>query len=498
MKSNQVQSTIHLLLATMLFLFGGCGAGETDPWTNSLPDNPTDTAERPLNVSAQLEASVTTRAAGNLETGTLAVYRKTTNGYAGLNNIPYTWDDATKSWKSAGATDKTKTIYVDHRDAEVYAYYPYESSRGANTVFNLNMARNTPDKTMLYSSSQSVNNRTATATFAMKSGYSRLTFRIQNTNLPSYRITKATATFASAVKNAGTIDISAATPTTIGSGSVGSYVFPLTAGDSIFDTGIGTAKYDETCDLLMIPGQSVPAITFAIELSMPGASSKFASISATIPAGTVSGNLVQGKQYIIPLLLSGTTLTFNQNISPVLPDAEDQDPFGEDKLTAYTLPPVTVNGLNVATGNLYYYESDIIGSDQNPNYILDGKNNWYCFAGRSGKQYVETKKTATSTFIKDNERCGRLGSNWYCPSASELQTLAGAIRSSYQSYSESGASASGYWIGATSTNKTSAIFLQAGNYVAKDGGYLQVNSSGITFQSGDITGLVRCLSDKAY
>lgn len=494
MIQSPVQLTKQVLLAGAVFLLGGCSATDTGEW----PEDRTDTTERPLTVCAQMEAEVVTRAASALETGTMAVFRKTTNGYAALNNIPYTWDAATKSWKSADADDKDKTIYVDHRDAQVYAYYPYNPSQGSSTTFSLAMGRNTPAKTMLYSASQTVNNRTALASFAMKSGYSRVTFRIQNTNLPSYRITKAAVSFVSAVKSQGTIDISATTPTTTaGSTTVSSFDFGLAAGDSIYDSGIGTGQYDETADLLMIPGQSLPTMTFTIELSMPGASTKYATISATIPAATVSGSLIQGKQYIIPLLLSGTTITFNQTVPP-LGDITDTDPFGEDKLTAYTLPPVTVNGVNVATGNLYFYESELISSAQNPNYVLDGKNNWYCFAGRSGKMWPEKDKTATNTFTSSTERCERLGSNWYCPSAADLQALAAATRSGRVSYSESSTTAYGYWIGATSANKTTAIFLQEGNYVAKDGGYLQVNSSGITFQSGSVTGYVRCMSTQQY
>lgn len=110
--------------------------------------------------------------------------------------------------------DKAKTIYVNHQDADVYAYYPYNSAQGSSTTFNLAMGRNTPDATMLYSATQKVNNRTALATFAMKSGYSRITFRLLNMNLPYCLIKSASVTFGSAMKTQGTIDISAATPTT--------------------------------------------------------------------------------------------------------------------------------------------------------------------------------------------------------------------------------------------------------------------------------------------
>lgn len=500
--------------AALVLFLGSCSADESGLLPGGACEDEIDRTERPLSFHASMEAEVSTRSdaatradaatttATALETGTLAVYRTKDNDYTALSNIPYTWNDDTKSWQSAAPTDKTKTIYVDHRDAKVYAYYPHNPDQ-TGTIFNLSMARNSPATTMLYAAKQTVNNRTP-ATFQMKSGYSRVTFRITNSNLPAYRITKATVTFASAVNTKGTIDIGVAPPTTTTttSNTANTYDFSLSTSDTIYKTGIHTSKYDDTCDLLMIPGQPLPKMTFTIELSMPGATSKFAQTSATISENTlVIGNMVQGKQYIVPLYLSGSETTLGGTV-PVLSTEKDKV-HGEDKLTAFTLPPVTVaEGLNVATGNLYYYESVQISKAQNPNFVLDGgeKNYWYCFSGRSGKMWPEKDQTPTNTFSNPtttNDLCKRLGPNWSCPTAAQLQRLAGLTKT-YKSYTEDKTAQNGWWIGTGEADTTKNIFLQNGTYLAMDDGYLTVNSSNITYQAGTTTGFIRCVSDKSY
>ena len=495
--------TSQLWVAGFALLLSACTA-ETD---GPVPGSEVDTTERPLTVTAQLEAEVETRAttATALETGTLAVFRKTTNGYAALNNIPYTWNATDKKWKSANAADKAKTIYVNHQDAEVYAYYPYKSAQGSSTTFNLAMARNTPDATMLYSATQTVNNRAGLATFAMKSGYSRITFRLMNKNLPYCLIKSASVSFTSAVKTQGTIDISAATPTTtLGSAAANSYTFPLSEADSINSLGIGTGQWDETLDLLMIPGQSVPQMTITVQLKLSGMLSD-ATTSVTIPTGTISGNLVQGKQYIIPFLVKGTTISFDSKQVPVIGDNTDQDPYGEDKLNAYTLPPVTLaDGLNVATGNLYYYKSAIISSSKNPNYELDGDvNNWYCFAARNGWQWVEKDQSATNTFSTTDTRCARLGTNWHMPTKAELQQISNLSNIAGTCNDSDTGAKSGVWVGSYNSSQGHyqklAVFFTPGTYISSDGRSLTVTASSITYnESGATSGLVRCVSTQKY
>lgn len=488
--------THWLLPAAALLLLSACTAEEPA----GLPGEPWDTTERPLTVTAQLEAAVETRAATALQEGTLAVFRKTTNEYAALSNIPYTWDAGTTSWKSADAADKNKTVYVDHRNAEVYAYYPYNASQGSNTVFSLTMGKNTPSATMLYSATQTVNNRTALATFAMKSGYARISFRILNKNLPYCLIRSAAIAFGSAVKTQGTLDISAATPTvSLGAATATNYAFPLSDTDSIYKTGIGTGRWDETLDLLMLPGQGVPAMTFTVKLKLNGMLSE-ATTTVTIPAGAISGNLVQGKQYIIPLMVKGTTISFASASVPGMGANTDKDSYGEDMLTAYTLPPVTLDtDLQVATGNLFYYVSKLISESQNPNYALDGVNNWYCFAARDGYRWAEQTPTYQFGAIPSQDLCERVGDNWTLPTAAQLQKLTTLTKTAGTCNDSGKGSQSGCWIGSYNAGQgfyqKSAIFLTNGNYLAGDGGYLTVSGATLTFTaSGTAAGsFIRCM-----
>lgn len=499
--------TSQLWVAGFALLLSACTA-ETD---GPVPDAEVDTTERPLTVTAQLDAEVETRAASTtsaLETGTLAVFRKTTNGYAELNNIPYTWDTTDKKWKSEDATDMTKTVYVDHRDAEVYAYYPYDASRGTNTIFNLTMGRNTPSATMPYFATQKVNNRTAIATFAMKSGYSRITFRLLNMNLPYCLIKEATVTFASTMKTEGTIDISTTPPAIAAEeATTSNHVFSLTT-DSIYNTGIGSGKWDETLDLLMIPGQTVPQMTITVKLAYRTMLNN-ATTSVTIPENTISGNLVQGKQYIIPLLVKGTTISLANKV-PDIGDNSEQDPYGENKLTAYTLPPVTLaDGLNVATGNLYYYTSKRISTDKNPNYEMDGNvNNWYCFAARDSKMWVEKDQgtTLVSSFNSTPDLCTRLGTNWRMPTNAELQEIS-SLSKTAGTCNDSGATdkkdTKGVWAGSYDSSQgnyqKTAVFFTPGTYISSDGGSLTVSTSSISYSaSGASTGFVRCVSTQKY
>lgn len=470
-----------LPITTTVLLLSACTAEEPAGLSVDL----SDATERPLTVTAQLEAAVETRAVTGLQEGTLAVFRKTTNGYAALNNIPYTWDADAMGWKSADSTDKEKTVYVDHRDAEVYAYHPYDASRGSSPVFNLIMGKNIPGATMFYSATQKVNNRTALATFTMKSGYARLTFRLLNKNLPYCLIKSATVGFGSAVKTQGSLDISVATPAvSLGAVTATSFAFPLTDSDSIYKTGIATGQWDETLDLLMVPGQSVPQMTFTVKLKLSGMLNE-ATTAVTIPAGAISGNLAPGKQYIIPLMVKGTTISFTNPV-PGIGTNTDKDPYGEDKLTAYTLPPVKLaDDLQVATGNLYYYVSKLISTTQNPNYALDGANNWYCFAARDGYRWSEQAPTYQFSAIPATDLCKRVGDNWTLPTRAQLAQLTFSSKR-VGTCNDSGKGAqSGCWLGsynsAQGSYQQNAIFLTNGNYLASDGGYLNVNGATLTY-----------------
>lgn len=484
---------LRLVFAGFILFLSACG-DETGGLTNEV-----DTTERLLIVAAQMHTEVMTRTATELKEGSIGVFRKTANGYGALNNVCYTWNNTTQRWESADE------IYVDNRNAEVYAYYPYSSSRDNNTVFNLSMQRYTPETAIeFYSGTQQVNNSTALVNFAMKSGYSRITFRLLNKNLSACRIKQFKIDFNSNIKADGSIDISTANPTVSSTATtVATYSIGLTDNDSIYKTGIDPGQTDETIDLLMIPEQNMPDININVLIDN-------APASVTIPASAFSGALEQGKQYIIPLIIvqGGTAITFDTKQIPGLGPNTVKDPYEDNKLTVYTLPPVILSeNLQIATGNLYYYESQIINANKNPNYSLDGKNNWYRFATRNGQMWTGPGEENVILYNKFtytpsmSDYCQRVGSNWKIPTGIQLQELSSLAKIN-GTCNDGGSNVSGWWIGAYNTGDASyqknAIFLTNGTYLASDNGYLTVNGSGVTYTASvaPANSFIRCINSK--
>lgn len=504
---------LRLLSVSFLLSLFACGADETDGLSNEV-----DTTERPLTISAQLGTAVTTRATTittQLEEGSIGVYRKTTNGYDALNNILYSWNDISNSWKSDDEADRTKTLYVGNRFADVYAYYPYSTSQGSSPVFNLVMGRYNQEDVMYYAKTIQVNNSAAQANFAMKSPYSRITFQIKNSNMSSCLVKDFKISFKSKINAMGSIDISADNPTVIGQFPIESYDFELSGSDPIYDTGIAAGDTNDELDLLMIP-QDMSTMTITVQLALSNAD------ISTIASVTISSNafsdykLKQGQQYIIPLLIQGAAIVFDSKAVPELTPNPDEDPYNDKEITAYTLPPVELgDDLEVATGNLYYYVSQIIDPEKNPNYEKDGENRWYGFAARNGQMFPERHSTPVNTFTYStsmDDFCKRVGSNWKMPTRAQLQALADLANSCSSSGTcdDGGNTVDGWWIGNASSSvippatsrSTDVIFLTAGTYLDSDGGYLSVPSGSngpIAYTSSGTppaTSFIRCVTNK--
>lgn len=130
MKSNHI--LFYATCLSLLFLFNGCEE-------NSELLGEADAGWKPIefpSCRAQLGVSGATRASGltEIKTGTLGLYRKATNGYTELNNVRYTYKEATTEtaagWES---DDATNAIYVNAKTADIYAVYPYMEIGGAPT-----------------------------------------------------------------------------------------------------------------------------------------------------------------------------------------------------------------------------------------------------------------------------------------------------------------------------------------------------------------------------
>lgn len=447
---------------------------------------------------ASITAEVETRASDvkNLEQGSIGLYRTTDNDYAAIDNIPYSYTDG--KWASADPTDKAKTVFVDHRDATLYGYYPYSTTPDATgTVFNLALKRFTEADALFYTGDiTGITNRNTALKMQLKPAYSRLTFHLKNYNLPdcvisSMAVTPTSGTFATD----GTIDIHAAGPTvTKGSGTIAKYDFPfVTAGDnadSITVKGIATGQWDETMDMLWIP-QSLSGFKVTIHLHFSGEDidttpSVDNTVSVTIPSSSLSA-LQQGTQHIIPLLVKGTTISGTVT-KPTLTVVDEYDPFEEDKLTSYTLPPVDVDGVYVATGNVFSYYYGLL--DQT----------WYTFSGKSGGVFGGSRVTTfTQAQVNSADPCQEVGPNWHTPSAEQLKTIMNAKVGSRTSLSDRGTSNYGWYVGVANST-TGVFFAENYKYLSRDGGYLNVTSTGMTYveSAGTSSYTVRCVSDTKY
>lgn len=500
-KYNPSASVAATVAAGMILLLAGC----------SETPEPVEVVGFPLPIeieTARLAGEVETRASDvkDLTKGAIiGLYRTTVNGYDALDNIPYKQDTDGK-WKSEDSADKEKTIFVDHRKATLYGYYPYSATPDASgTVFNLSLKRFTDADALFYTGNMTnITNRNTALEMQLKPAYSRLTFRLKNHNLPNCVISKMTITpTAGTFITNGTIDIHTTTPAvTQGSNTVSEYDFPFkTAGadaDTITTTGIATGKSDETMDMLWIP-QSLSGIKITIVLHFNGEDAATTpllnnTLSVTIPSAKLA-ELQQGTQHIIPLLVKGTTVTVNNttNLLPVLVPGDEIDPFEEKKLTSFTLPPVEVSeGLYVATGNVYrYYDEGL--SDY-----------WYTFSSKSGNMYgASSTRTAAFTQAEvqniEDDPCRQVGPNWRTPQGHELEAIA-KQKVGINTNLTDVTSASGWYVGVA--DKEKGVFFPVGSYLSSNGGYLSVTSTGMTYNptvaSSTTKYTVRCISDTKY
>lgn len=283
------------LAAGILLLLAGCSDTQEPIEVDGFPV--------PVEIeTASLTGEVETRAADvkNLEQGSIGLYRTAENDYAAIDNTPYSYING--KWTSSAPTDKAKTIFVDHRNATLYGYYPYAVTPDANgTVFNLSLKRFTEEDALFYTGDMTnITNRNTALKMQLKPAYSRLTFRLKNYNLPDCVISSMTitpTTSGATFITDGTIDIHHTKPTvTQGITTATEYKFPFkTAGadaDNITVKGIATGQTDETMDMLWIP-QNLSGIKITIVLHFNGEDvnatpSLNNTVSATIPQDKLS------------------------------------------------------------------------------------------------------------------------------------------------------------------------------------------------------------------
>lgn len=332
--SSRLPAIALVMLWAVAVVVAGC--------SNDIETLPTVEGEVPLQITdGAISAEVQTRA--TLSSGSIGIFRTTTNNYSALYNVQYTYSGG---WKAASSGN---AIYLSQLPANLCAYYPYGSvtfTSGTSTVATLSAQKYDSTKDMCYATTGGVAvcNKTPNATFAMTRAYSRLTLTIKR-HASNYVGTGGVSTInlknGSSFYNSRTLNISNgnyANPT--GSPTTGGYSYS-------FGTTIAAGK-SATADLL-IPPQSV-ANGLTITLTIDGTAR-----SVTVPADKFTNkNLAAGIRYGITLEISAAQIIPDGTITG---DEYDGQSSGGD----YEL-------------NIYAVTVDEYGTQDNANFEVNAKN----------------------------------------------------------------------------------------------------------------------------
>lgn len=309
---------------TLSLLFGGCNDH------SELPSG-TDSEWKPIEVSscrASLGADMVTRASAltEIKVGTLGLYRRGTNGYAALDNIRYTYHEATPEtaaqWMS---DDATKAIYVNAATASIYGLYPYMEIGGAATnghgfdgtyVTGMHQQRYYSDSRneVMISGEVPANNRVPRLELVMKHIYSRLTLRITNETDETLLLKSLTLKPKEVYTTEARVNISTTDPTPEQTNtSLNGYSFPFEINDKVCVDGIALDAVDESIEMIWIPQTFIAdmEITIVVKESVSLVES---TLTGVIPQADLP-KLDPGTKYTLPLKITGPTISLNGNIT---------------------------------------------------------------------------------------------------------------------------------------------------------------------------------------
>lgn len=271
---------------------------------DSAMDTPESTQMVPVGirqVSVSGSAAVT-RASTTIKDGQIGVFRTTANSYPAQNNVPYSYN-ADGGWSATAAEN---AILVDHRNATLMAYYPYQADADGSKV-TLTSQVYAANKDLCYGTSTgTINNANPDeGQFTnMAHAYSRITLSIQR-HATSYftgvcAITNLHLKSGSSFFATRTLDISNKTyggsPTDIG-WAYNPCITSLEPGSSI------------DCDVLVPPQPVTSGLT--ITLTIDGLNRAVTVPTAEFPSNT----LAAGQQYTIKLTIMDTTVILDGNVA---------------------------------------------------------------------------------------------------------------------------------------------------------------------------------------
>jgi len=240
--------------------------------------------------SAVMDASVTTKAATTLSSGSIGVYRSDNagSGYvAQLSEFTYT-----TSWGTI------TPIYLNNNAAQICAYYPFAYVSGTVDPSAISIIAQKQDdaKELVYAVNANYSNTNKTATFAMVQAYSKITFTINKD--VSYTGTGAITSLSlsnAALIQSNTINI---TNGTYGTGTVAT----ATYNPAIASLTTGTPTLTA---LLLPPTITGTDMTGNVNLSITIDGTE---LSVPITASSFTGKFIAGNNYQVALVIKGTSL----------------------------------------------------------------------------------------------------------------------------------------------------------------------------------------------
>lgn len=276
----------YLALSLLSILMMGCS-------NDSAMDTPKSTRMVPVGirqVSVSGSAAVT-RASTTITDGQIGVFRTTANSYPAQNNVPYSYN-ADGGWS---ATVTENAILVDHRNATLMAYYPYQEDADGSKVTLTSQVYAANQDLCYGTSTGTINNATPDvgAFTDMAHAYSRITLSIQR-HATAYvgdcKVTAVNIKSNNSLVSSCKFDISTGTASDNSSTS-GGWTYSLK--DVTLSAGDTSTAYD-----MLVPPQNLPG-DMVLTLTIDGS-----ALSATIPVGLFSGNqLKAGSQYTIKLTI---------------------------------------------------------------------------------------------------------------------------------------------------------------------------------------------------
>lgn len=275
-----------LFVTAFSFLFAGCvGEKEVD---ESVKGNPLMITT--ALIEKEVAASVQTRSVTTLTSGSIGMYRLSSDDYAAQPNVPYTYSS---SWSS------TTPIYLYSETASICAYYPYSASIGNDpTTIPLTSQIYSETSDLSYATSIDASSARPSVSLTMQRAYAKMVFTITHDASYSGDCAVNGITIANpAICSSNTLDITSGLyGSTTASGSV-------TFNPEISSISPGTST---TATVLMVPSTTDLSGNLTFLFTIDGVTH---TASLDVSSLGVASKFEAGKNYGVTIQISGEGAT---------------------------------------------------------------------------------------------------------------------------------------------------------------------------------------------